>query len=221
MLRLVIGGVALATVSYALCGDGCDYFSSGSKKRNRYDEEDEQNDVNENENEKKIKNSNMAKEFHKYKKYIYKKSMEELDDFLIEYEVQDSDIATDTELEKQKFSNEQISEELESYVTQITDTLEMLSQNLSTHLKMLENKTEVDDDTIKKIVDISKNIYALSHLELFVNKQDVYGSVLSAGMAFTAETSKTLNKLEILSTLVEAMALNKNKDKLHVDLSVV
>ena len=115
--------------------------------------------------------------------------------------MENNDIATDLKLEKQKFSDEQISEELESYIKQISNILEILSYNMSFGIRILQNEKSLENSDVEKLNSYAKSIYNLSHLELF-------------------DKWRSVNKVEILSVLVIAMGQTTQKDTIHVDLNL-
>jgi len=193
MIPFIIGGVTLAVVGYAIkeiCEEeGCPWDDSTSASATT----EEKSDI------ATVKSSEKSKEFHKFKKNIYKTSMQEYQDFLEKYKIKNNDIATDTKLEKQKFSDEQITDEIESYIKQISSTLEILSHNLSLRVRMLQNEKDLEDDVVEKLNRYANSIYSLSQLKLFDRWQNV-------------------NQVEILSILVNAMGQATQKDIIHVDL---
>ena len=195
MIPLIIGGVTLAVVGYAIkeiCEEeGCPWDNESSA----FEKAEEQTAS------ETVKSSKKSKEFHKFKKNIYKTSMREYKEFLQKYNIENNDIATDLKLQKQKFSDEQITDELESYISQISNTLEILSHNLSLGIRMVQNEKSLEDDVVKKLNSYVDSIYQLSHLELFDKWQRV-------------------NQVEILSLLVKAMGQATQKDTIHVDLDV-
>ncbi len=191
MIPLIIGGVTLAVVGYAIkevCEEeGCPW--------------DNKIPTPERDNTETVEISKQSKEFHKFKKTIYKSSMQEYQSFLEKHNVENNDITTDAKLEKQKFSDEQITDELESYINQISNTLEILSHNLSLGIRMAQNEKSLEDDVVEKLNSYANNIYTLSHLKLFDQWQSI-------------------NQVEILSVLVKAMGQATQKDTIHVDLDV-
>jgi len=193
MIPLIIGGVTLAVVGYAIkeiCDEeGCPWDDNTSTSATTEARSDTAT----------VKSSKKSKEFHKLKKNIYKISMQEYQDFLEKYKIKNNDIATDTKLEKQKFSDEQITDEIESYTNQISSTLEILSHNLSLGIRMVQNEKTLEDDVIEKLNSYANSIYNLSHVKLI----DRWHSV---------------NQVEILSVLVNAMGQAAQKETLHVDL---
>ena len=140
-----------------------------------------------------------SKEFHKFRKDIYKASMREYQEFLKKYDIEDKNTLTYTKLKKDKFSDEQVSDELESYISKISNTLEILSHNLSLGMRMAQNEKSLEDDTVVALNNYANSIYNLSHLKLF-------------------DKNQMLNKVEILSVLVEAMELSTQKNTIHVNL---
>ena len=125
--------------------------------------------------------------------------MKKYQEFLEKYKIENNDITTDLKLEKQKFSDEQITDELEAYISQISNTLEILSHNLSLGIRMVQNEKILEDDVVEKLNSYANSIYTLSHLKLFDQWQSV-------------------NQVEILSVLVKAMGQATQKDTIHVDL---
>jgi len=190
MIPLIIGGVTLAVVGYAIkevCEEeGCPWDS----KTSTFEKTEEAETV---------MNSKKAKDFHKFKKNIYKVSMQEYQEFLEKHNLQNDDITTDLKLEKQKLSDEMITDEIESYINQISNTLEILSYNLSLGIKMMQNEKSLEDEVVQKLNSYANSIYNLSHLKLF----DQWSRV---------------NQVEILSVLVKAMGEATQKDTIHVDL---
>ncbi|QOY52498.1 hypothetical protein [Candidatus Sulfurimonas baltica] len=93
MIPLIIGEVTLAVVSYAIkeiCDEeGCPWDNESST----FEKADSGT----------VKNSIKSKEFHKFKKNIYKTSMREYQEFLQKHNIENNDITTDLKLEKQKF----------------------------------------------------------------------------------------------------------------------
>ena len=182
MLRLIVGGATLAAVGYALkeyCEEeACPWDEFLSSEQSR-------------EKEPSFKNGAIAKEFHKQKKSIYKKSMQEYKAFLETQNISDAELPLDSKLTKEKFSDER-AEDVILYIQQISDTLEILSCNLDLEIRYFSDDKE-------KITQYAQSIYALSHLKLFNRKYRV-------------------NETEILSALVKAMALTSQKNSIHVDL---
>jgi len=125
--------------------------------------------------------------------------MKKYQEYLEKYKIENNDITTDLKLEKQKFSDEQITDELEAYISQISTTLEILSLNLSLGIRMIQNEKSLEDDVVEKLNSYANSIYTLSHLKLFDQWQSV-------------------NQVEILSVLVKAMGQATQKDTIHVDL---
>jgi hypothetical protein len=195
MIPLIIGGVTLAVVSYVIkevCEEeGCPW----DKKLLVTDVSSVVSDTSTEENIKK------SKRFHKFKKNIYKISMQEYQEFLEQYNLENKNITTDIKLEKQIFSDEKITDELESYIEQISNTLEILSHDLSLGIELMQNEKFFDKDTITNLNNYANNIYNLSHLKLF----DIWGNI---------------NKIEILSVLVKAMRQTAQKKIIQVDLAV-
>ena len=201
MLPFIIGGVTLAVAGYALCEDGCDYFSSGNKKRIRYDEDEPNSTV---DNEQKFKNSDMAKKakkFHKFKKFIYTTSMQEYSEFLEKYQLDNTEFPNDVKLKKELFREDQITDELKEFISKISNALDVLSHNLNLAIRVQQTKTSPEEETLVKIKSYASNIFALSHVKLF-------------------DSSENINKLNILSALVEAMKFTTQKDSMHVDLTL-
>lgn len=148
-----------------------------------------------------MNSSKRSKEFHKYKKAIYKTSIHEYLDFLEKCELESNGTFSHLKLEKQDFSNEQVTSELELYIKKILNILEILSYNLSLEIRMIENPKELEDHVVLKLNSYANSINELCHIKLFNNNQN-------------------LNQVEILLTLVIAMKLAIRKELVHVDLNV-
>ena len=195
MIPLIIGGATLAVVGYAVKeyyndeGSPWDNYSIALKK------------VEGNKESEDMKSSKKSKEFYKYKRYIYKTSMQEYQKFLEEYKIENNNISCSIKLEKQNFNDEDITDDLESYINKISNILKILSYNLSLGIRMVQNKKDLEDDVVIKINSYANNINKLSHLKLFDKLQN-------------------LNQLEILSSLVIAMELAIQKDTIYVDLDL-
>ena len=215
MLPFIIGGVTIAAVGYAIkeiCEEeGCPWEDSTSSEKNRDKEQKSDNtkdffwgyyETDSSSSKQELKNSKISKEFHKVKKSIYKTSMQMYQEFLVKYEIDDKYILPiDNKLKKQKLSDDLISDELDSYIKQITSTLEILSHNLSLGIQVLQNKENSQEYDVENLYDYAQSIYDLSHLMLLDEWQN-------------------LNQVEILSTLVKAMKQVTNKDTIYVDLAV-
>ena len=193
MLAKILGAVALATVGYAIketCVEqGCPWNNRSSSSDNTKEKQDDE----------VAKNLTRSTEFHKFKKNIYKTSMREYESFLEKYNIENNDIKFDKKLEKQKFYDEQITDEMESYIKQISNTLEILSHNLSLGISMIQDEKNLEDEILQRLNSYADGIYQLSHLELF-------------------DTWQRVNQVEILSLLVKVMGLTTQKDIIHVDL---
>jgi len=148
-----------------------------------------------------MKNSKKSKKFHQYKKNIYKASMQEYQEFLEKHNIKNNDLPFYSNLEKHKFSDEQITDDLEAYINKISNILEILVYNLSLGIRMMKNKKSVENDELIKLNNYANSINKLSHLKLFDEWQNI-------------------NQLEILSTLVIAMELSIQRESIYVDLSV-
>ncbi len=194
MIPLIIGGVTLAAVGYAVkeyCEEeGCPWDTSDNIFASTQNS-DTDADTN--------KNSDEAKKFHKLKKEICKSSMQKYKEFLETYKLTNSDIDFESKPTKQKFSDDDIDDELLGYIAQISDTLEILSHNLSLEISKAQHSQKIDESK-EQIDSYAQSISALANLELFQGHR--------------------INKLEILSTLVKAMGLTTQKNSLHVELDV-
>ena len=89
--------------------------------------------------------------------------------------------------EKQKFNDEQISDELKLCITKITDTLENLSEKLLADVKVLSDKGKIEESEISELKNYALSIYDLIQLELF-------------------DEDKKINSSEILASVDEAQA---------------
>jgi len=141
----------------------------------------------------------LSKDFYKSKKEIYKTSMQKYVEFLSSNSLQ-SDISTDIKLQKEKFCDDVVSDEVKEYMQQITTILETTDYNLNFRLKQQKDKTTIDENDKQNIYKDAKNIYELCHLKLYDNDSEV-------------------NKVEILSQLVKAMTPTVSKTKYYLDLS--
>lgn len=195
MLRLIIGGVTLAAIGYAIkeyCEEeGCPW-DKPSHTNTKNTTEDETNNVS-NDDSKKLK------EFYEFKKDIYEESMTRYQEFLQKHQLQNSEISTEIELEEEKLIDELITHEVASYIAQISNTLDILVYNLSLGIRLLENKQVIEASNVAELNNYANNIYVLSHLKLF-------------------DAHENLNKVEILSSLVQAMGLTIQKNTIHVNL---
>ena len=197
MLRLIIGGVTLAAVGYAIkeyCEEeGCPWDKPSYTKNTT---EEEMNNVS---NDETIDSFKKSEDFYKFKKSIYEESMTQYEEFLQKHLLQNSEISTEIKLEEEKLSEELITHEVASYIAQISNTLDILVHNLSLETTLLENKQVIEANDATELNSYANNIYALSHLKLF----DAY---------------ENLNKVEILSSLVQAMGLTIQKNTIPVNL---
>ena len=129
----------------------------------------------------------LAKEFYKSKKKIYKNTLKQYKDF-----TEKPSIDLDTKLQKEIFEDSLVTSEVESYIKQILNTLDVISANLDINIRFHNTQVEKIDYYIK-------SIYELSHLKIF-------------------DKSKNINKIEILSTLVQSMESALHKDGIQLDL---
>lgn len=196
MLRLIIGGVTLAAVGYAMkeyCEDeGCPWDEPSYTPSTNISTQIEENKV--------MEKNELANKFHKLKKQYYKNSMKKYKAYLELNEIIDESIYTDQKLKKEDFSNAMIDSEVENFIERIRDTIEILSNNLDLKLHVFEVEKEISEYDKNSMKLYAQNIYKLSHLKLFT-------------------TLKDINKEEILSSLVEAMPLVMKKESIFVDLS--
>ena len=176
MIPLIIGGTIVSMIGYAIkevCEEeGCPWDTT--TQSNSISKE-----------AKKFINSDEAKEFHQFKKKIYKTSMQAYQDFCKQYDIENDFTLSYMKPEKQKFSDEQITDELELCIEKITDTLEFLSEKLLSDVENLKNKKEIEDNEIDKLKNYTLSIYDLLQLELF-------------------DRDKNLNSSEILVSILEA-----------------
>ena len=234
MIPIIIGGVALAAVGYAIkecatnedCIDdikekiqdtairGYDNIEKLEEKMGLYDDAVVISDgglmskLLESASKEEDVSTKISKQFHKQKKKIYKASMQEYQAFLDKHSIQDAIVATDVKLLKQRFPDTTVDDEIESYMSQVNKNLEILSHNLSLAIQISELDTEeISDESIIQIHSTAKSIYDLSHLAFFTHTdRDGFSS------------SSELNKENILSLLVEVMSHLVKKEMIQVSL---
>lgn len=197
MIPFIIGGVTLAAVGYVIkeyCEEeGCPWDEPS------YSNSASEEDISTASNDESNISFKKSKEFHKFKKEIYKTSMKEYQEFLQKHQLQNSTISTEAKLEKYKFDDELITDEIASYITQISETLDILSHNLSLGIRLTQNQQIIEAADVTKLNNYTNSIYTLAHLELF-------------------DADQNLNKVEILSALVQAMGSTTQKDMINVSL---
>ena len=234
MIPIIIGGVALAAVGYTIkecitneeCSDnikdkiqdvaikGYEGIERLEEKMGLYDEPvvissggsigkliksiSQEEDV----------STDISKQFLKQKKKIYKVSMQEYQAFLEKYNIQNSLVTTDSKLLKQRFPDNVVNDEIESYMSQFIKNLEILSHNLSLSIREADlDAQEVSSETISQIQATAKSIYDLSHLAFFIQADEE-----------ASTSSIKLNKENILSLLVDVMSHLVKKEMLHISL---
>lgn len=139
-----------------------------------------------------------SKEFHKHKKSIYKTSMKKYAEFLETKNIKPENLLKYTKLEKQMFADSLVKGKLSKYMSQISDTLEILAHNHALQIDIAK-RTEVPEDAlIAELNKYANAIAKLSHLKLYENHR--------------------INEVEILSTLVQTMEMVTQKDTIHVSL---
>ncbi len=192
LVRLLIGGVTLAAAGYVAkeyCEEnGCPWDETTISYRN------EDDDL----KEKKPQSFKKAKQFHKQKKALYKDIMEEYKKFLSKYSLEDDTLNPETKIAKQKFTDENVDEEVKSLMDKVLKNMEILNHNLSIGMQYFRF-VKVKEEQEKAVADIqiyAKALYDLAHVELF---KDGY---------FGQQFQKDL----VLEKLVEAMALCMQKD---------
>jgi len=138
--------------------------------------------------------------FYVLKKSIFEEFKEEYKKYT-QFENAIKNINTEIEIEQEMFDEGKLSNELSSYIRQISQTLEVLSYNFTLTLKLVIQEKKIDEETNAILKNYTNSIYNLTHMTLF--KQD--GS---------------LNNIEILSSLVKAMELSVKKDSIHIELDL-
>lgn len=175
MIPLLIGGVTLAAVGYAIkeyCEEeGCPW----ENMEKTYTTQTQEN----------TPYYTISKEFHKFKKKLYKKSMKEYKEFLEKNAIDNDDAMKYVKIEKELIENHLISSALESYIDELSFVLNTLSYNLKLSLKLLEKQENVSNANLEQINTYVENIDKLSHLKLL-------------------DKSGNVNTDEILECLVQA-----------------
>lgn len=212
LVRLLLGTVTMAAAGYAVKGycedEGCPWESKKRSSESDYSDKEEKEPQEELSYKKAI-------EFHKTKKGFYKSSMKSYQKFLDKYSLIDEEINTDSKLVKQKFSDDMIDEDIESYMKQINDILDILSYNLSLGMKVSAlGKDEPTQESITQLRGYAKSIYTLSHISFFV-----VGWTNKIIQITNKNVATQFNKENILEALVTAMSLSMQKESIHVDLS--
>jgi len=153
MFRLLVGGVTLAALGYALK----EYCEEEGCPWDEYEDEIEKKDDKDSDMEE-----NISKEFRKKKKSFLKESIEVYSQYIEKYNIEDS-ITCNPKIKKQLLTKEAL-----EYTQIIEETLEILSHNLKINIlniESLNNLEEIKD----KINSQMEAICKLSHLKLYKN----------------------------------------------------
>lgn len=198
MLRLILGTVTLAAAGYAV-KEYCE------TERCPWELWESEEDSKEPMYQDTLKESSyeIAKQFYKQKKVLYKSAMSEYETFLQTHSLEIDSVEFDQKLQKQKFEDEIVTDEVQSYMDKILLNMEILSANLTVVIKTFNSNELPVADAQTKIKTYIKAIYDLAHLQLFSD----------------SFTRHEVQKNEILETLVGVMDLSIKKEVIHVDLN--
>jgi hypothetical protein len=190
MLPLIIGSVTIAAVGYAVkeyCEDeGCPWDESVCSSSTPT-------------TIPIVLNTTKAKEFYKLKKSFYKPTLKKYATFIEKHQLKNPSIDITQKLQKKKFDDAVVTEELNGFMKQIGSTLEILAYNIDLKIRLLEKSEKIEESELEKLNQDLDNLYNLSHLKLFKSNQQI-------------------DKIEILSTLVKSMTTSMQKDSIPLEL---
>lgn len=189
MLPLIIGSVTLAAVGYAVkeyCEDK-DYLPWNESVSSTVTPTPVAH------------NTTKSKEFYNLKKSFYQPTLKKYATFIEKHQLENPTIDITQKLQKEKFDDAVVTEELNGFIKQISSILKILTYNIDLKICLLEKQEEKQESELTELNQDLTNLYNLSHLKLFTSYQQI-------------------DKVEILSALVKSMVTMTQKNSIPLEL---